>query len=227
MAACRPPSRVIARLVARRERGRSRAAGTPAWAACRARCRGPAGAGSCGSTPPRSRLLARGPSYVEGRACPSRLRPFHRVLGCYLGRYYGPNDGMVAAGDQRWRGWARARGSWRQVMPNLPRRFPAACAGRRGSELCRCRASSWPPAGRRSGAARRGPATADRRPGAYHNVHTRALTIRIASTSRTRVRPPPVGGEETIRPQAAGACGSPWASRETCASYRTSRMILM
>jgi pimeloyl-ACP methyl ester carboxylesterase len=69
--------------------------------------------------------------YVESRARPERLSLFQKAMSWYLGTYYGPNDGMVAVGDQSLPGLGTSLGVLEAGHADLTRRFPAARAGRR------------------------------------------------------------------------------------------------
>jgi len=69
--------------------------------------------------------------YVEARAHFTSLALFQRVMSCYLGAYYGPNDGIVAVCDQSLPGLGTSLGVVDAGHADLTRRFPATRAGRR------------------------------------------------------------------------------------------------
>jgi pimeloyl-ACP methyl ester carboxylesterase len=69
--------------------------------------------------------------YIESRSQPARLGWFLRALSWYLGSYYGPNDGVVAVGDQALAGLGTSLGVLEAGHADLTRRFPASRAGRR------------------------------------------------------------------------------------------------
>jgi pimeloyl-ACP methyl ester carboxylesterase len=66
--------------------------------------------------------------YIESQARPSRLRLFLRSMAWYLGTYYGPNDGVVALGDQTLPGLGTSLGVLDAGHADLTRRFPATRA---------------------------------------------------------------------------------------------------
>jgi hypothetical protein len=69
--------------------------------------------------------------YVESATRPGRLRLFLRAAAWYLGTYYGPNDGVVAAGDQSLAGLGTSLATLDAGHADLTRRGPATRAGRR------------------------------------------------------------------------------------------------
>ncbi len=69
--------------------------------------------------------------YVEANAHPSRLALLMRSMAWYLGSYYGPNDGVVALGDQTVPGLGTSLGVLEAGHADLTRRYPASNAGRR------------------------------------------------------------------------------------------------
>jgi pimeloyl-ACP methyl ester carboxylesterase len=68
--------------------------------------------------------------YIESLAHPDELSPLARATGWYLATYYGPNDGIVGAGDQSLPGLGTSLGVLNAGHADLTRRFPAARAGR-------------------------------------------------------------------------------------------------
>lgn len=77
--------------------------------------------------------------FVESRARPSRLRLFHRATAWYLHTYYGPNDGVVALGDQALPGLGMRLGTLEAGHADLTRKSLATRAGRRSRQaLIRC-----------------------------------------------------------------------------------------
>jgi pimeloyl-ACP methyl ester carboxylesterase len=68
--------------------------------------------------------------YIESLASPDSLSPLPRATGRYLGTYYGPNDGIVAAGDQSLPELGTSLGVLDAGHADLTRRFPAARTGR-------------------------------------------------------------------------------------------------
>ncbi len=69
--------------------------------------------------------------YVEANVRPSRLGLLMRSMAWYLGSYYGPNDGVVALGDQTVPGLGTSLGILEAGHADLTRRYPASHAGRR------------------------------------------------------------------------------------------------
>jgi pimeloyl-ACP methyl ester carboxylesterase len=69
--------------------------------------------------------------YIESRARPERLGLFQRAMSWYLGAYYGPNDGVVAVGDQTLPGLGTSLGVLDDGHADLTRRFPATRVGKR------------------------------------------------------------------------------------------------
>ncbi len=68
--------------------------------------------------------------YIESRVEPSRLRLFQRAAAWYVRTYYGPSDGVVAAGDQTLAGIGVSLGVVDAGHADLTRRFPNTRAGR-------------------------------------------------------------------------------------------------
>jgi pimeloyl-ACP methyl ester carboxylesterase len=68
--------------------------------------------------------------YIESVAHPDDLSMLARATGWYLAAYYGPNDGIVCAGDQNLPGLGTRLGVLNAGHSDLTRRFPAARAGR-------------------------------------------------------------------------------------------------
>ena len=68
--------------------------------------------------------------YVESVAKPSRLRLFQRTMAHYLGTYYGPNDGVVALGDQVLPGLGTSLGTLDAGHADFVRGRPANRVGR-------------------------------------------------------------------------------------------------
>jgi pimeloyl-ACP methyl ester carboxylesterase len=68
--------------------------------------------------------------YIESLAHPDELSLLARATGWYLAAYYGPNDGIVGAGDQNLPGLGTSLGVLNCGHADLTRRFPAARAGR-------------------------------------------------------------------------------------------------
>jgi pimeloyl-ACP methyl ester carboxylesterase len=69
--------------------------------------------------------------YIESQVKPSRLRLFQRSVARYLHAYYGPNDGVVALGDQVLPGLGTSLGVLDAGHKDLTGRFPSTKAGRR------------------------------------------------------------------------------------------------
>jgi pimeloyl-ACP methyl ester carboxylesterase len=69
--------------------------------------------------------------YVEAEIDPSRQRLLRRPIARYLGTYDGPNDGVVAAGDQALPGLGTSLGTLAVGHTDLTHRFPGAAAHRR------------------------------------------------------------------------------------------------
>jgi pimeloyl-ACP methyl ester carboxylesterase len=68
--------------------------------------------------------------YIESSAHPDDLSPLARATGWYLAAYYGPNDGIVGAGDQNLPGLGTSLIVLNAGHADLTRQFPAARAGR-------------------------------------------------------------------------------------------------
>lgn len=68
--------------------------------------------------------------YVESTAAPSRLRLFQRTMARYLGTYYGPNDGVVALGDQVLPGLGTSLGTLDAGHADFTRGRPANRVGK-------------------------------------------------------------------------------------------------
>ena len=69
--------------------------------------------------------------YLEGLAPPGAQPLFRRPVARYLETYYGPNDGMVAEGDQYLDGLGTRLGTFDVGHTDLTHRFPAARPKRR------------------------------------------------------------------------------------------------
>lgn len=69
--------------------------------------------------------------YVEAATRPGRLRLLQRTMARYLAAHFGPNDGIVALGDQSLPGLGTSLGVLDAGHADLTRRFPATRAGRR------------------------------------------------------------------------------------------------
>lgn len=69
--------------------------------------------------------------YIEATVPPSRQPPFRRPVARYLETYYGPNDGLVAAGDQSLPELGTRLGILEVSHMDLTHRFPAARPQRR------------------------------------------------------------------------------------------------
>jgi hypothetical protein len=69
--------------------------------------------------------------YIEATVPPSRQPPFRRPVARYLEAYYGPNDGLVAAGDQYLPELGTRLGILEVSHMDLTHRFPAARPQRR------------------------------------------------------------------------------------------------
>jgi hypothetical protein len=78
-------------------------------------------------------ITAVGPKtfYVTSQVSPARLRGFHRAIATYLQTYYGPNDGLVALGDQSLPGLGTCLGVLDAGHTDLTHRFPATRAPQR------------------------------------------------------------------------------------------------
>jgi pimeloyl-ACP methyl ester carboxylesterase len=64
--------------------------------------------------------------YIESSVEPTRQSPFRRPVARYLETYYGPNDGLVAVGDQFLPGLGTRLGMLDVSHTDLTHRFPAA-----------------------------------------------------------------------------------------------------
>jgi hypothetical protein len=69
--------------------------------------------------------------YVQSRARSSHLSLFQRAMSWYLGRYYGPNDGVVAVADQSLPDLGTRLGVLEAGHADLTRRAPASRMGKR------------------------------------------------------------------------------------------------
>lgn len=69
--------------------------------------------------------------YIEATVPPSRQPPLRRPVARYLETYYGPNDGLVAAGDQYLPDLGTRLGMLEVSHMDLTHRFPAARPQRR------------------------------------------------------------------------------------------------
>ncbi|WP_169980954.1 alpha/beta fold hydrolase [Tautonia rosea] len=69
--------------------------------------------------------------YIEATVPPSRQPPFRRPVARYLEAYYGPNDGLVAAGDQYLPELGTRLGILEVSHMDLTHRFPAGRPQRR------------------------------------------------------------------------------------------------
>ena len=69
--------------------------------------------------------------YIEGETESSRLKLFLRATGSYLHLHYGPNDGVVARGDQSLRGLGTSLGVYNAGHSDLTRKNPGSKQGKR------------------------------------------------------------------------------------------------
>ena len=69
--------------------------------------------------------------YIEGETEPSRLRLFLRATAAYLALHFGPNDGVVARGDQSLASLGTSLGVFDVGHSDFTRNRPGSRAGKR------------------------------------------------------------------------------------------------